>query len=292
MIGKMNPRGALAGKPVSVMLGDNDFRRLLDHLNRPWAGYRKVRKGVIKRLRRHMQELGCSTVEQYLVQLARQPAAKAAHERCLRVTISRFFRDRHLWQILRERSLPDLVERFPPPVRIWSAGCANGEEPYSLAMLWNELRYPQTLALLATDAGKACLERARTGAYSRSSLKEVPDEMRKRYFDSGKGGRRFLIRTHRLTPIRWRQHDLLDPLPDGGPFHMILLRNNLLTYYQGPDLQAAFTRIVAALSPGGWLVTGAHERLPVSGFGLIMDKDCPWVYRLDTIEPRIDSDAI
>ncbi len=82
------------------------------------------------------------------------------------------------------------------------------------------------------------------------------------------------------------QHDLLDPLPDGGPFHMILLRNNLLTYYQGPDLQAAFTRVVAILSPGGWLVTGAHERLPVSAFKLIMDKGCPWVFRLDTIDPR------
>ncbi len=291
MIGNMNPRSDATDKPVSVMLSDTEFRGLLEHRNRPWAGYRKVRKGVIKRLRRHMQELGCSTVEQYLAQLARLPQAKAAHEQCLRVTISRFFRDRHLWQTLQRRSLPDLVERFCSPVRIWSAGCANGEEPYSLAMLWNELRDSPALNLLATDAGEACLARAREGAYSRSSLKEVPDEMRKRYFDSGKGGRRFLVQSHRMTPIRWRQHDLLGSLPDSGPFHMILLRNNLLTYYQGPDLQAAFTRIVAALAPGGWLVTGAHERLPVSAFKLIRDKDCPWVYRLDTIEPRIDTDA-
>ncbi len=262
------------------MLSDIDFRSLLEHLNRPWAGYRKVRKGVRKRLCRHMQELGCSTVEQYLAQLACQPGAKTAHERCLRVTISRFFRDRHLWQTLQRRSLPDLVERFPPPARIWSAGCANGEEPYSLAMLWNELRDSPALNLLATDAGKACLARAREGAYSRSSLKEVPDDLREKYFESKKGGRQFLIRSHLMTPICWRRHDLLDPLPDAGPFHMILLRNNLLTYYQDPVLQAAFRRIVAALSPGGWLVTGARERLPVSPFKLIMDRTCPWVYRL------------
>ena len=268
-------------KPVSVILGDTQFRSLLERLNRSWVGYRKVRKGVIKRLRRHMQELGCSTVDQYIAQLARQPGAKGAHEQCLRVTISRFFRDRHLWQALQTHSLPDLVERFLPPIRIWSAGCGNGEEPYSLAMLWNELKCPRALELLATDAGKACLERARTGAYNRSSLKEVPDEMRKKYFESRKGGRQFIIRAHRLTPIRWRQHDLLDPLSEEGPFHMILLRNNLLTYYQGPDLQAAFARIVAALAPGGWLVTGAHERLPVSDVKLIRDEGCPWAYRLE-----------
>ena len=263
------------------MLSDIEFRNLLESLNRPWAGYRKVRKGVKKRLRRHMQDLGCSTVEQYLVQLARQPGAKAAHERCLRVIISRFFRDRHLWQTLRIRSLPDLMDRFSPPIRTWSAGCANGEEPYSLAMLWEELRCPAALELLATDADEACLKRARMGAYSRSSLKEVPVEMRERYFESEKGGLQFLIRSHLMTPIRWRRHDLLDPLPDGGPFHMILLRNNLLTYYQGPDLQSAFTRVVSTLSAGGWLVTGTHERLPVSAFKLIMDTDCPGLYRLD-----------
>ena len=78
------------------MLSDTEFRSLLEHLNRPWAGYRKVRKGVKQRVRRHMQNLACSTVEQYLVQLARQPAEMAACEECLRVTISRFFRDRLL----------------------------------------------------------------------------------------------------------------------------------------------------------------------------------------------------
>ncbi len=282
----MNPRSGNLDKPMLAMLTDADFRNLLEHLNRSWAGYRKVRKGVKKRVRRHMQNLGCSTVEQYLAQRTNQPGVKAAQEQCLRITISRFFRDRHLWQTLRTRCLPGLVERFSPPIRIWSAGCANGEEPYSLAMLWDEVRCLPALDILATDAGEACLDRVRTGAYSRSSLKEVPDEMRERYFESRKGGRQFLIRSHRMTPICWRQHDLLDPLPDGGPFHMILLRNNLLTYYQGPDLQAAFTRVVAILSPGGWLVTGAHERLPVSAFKLIMDKGCPWVFRLDTIDPR------
>ena len=263
------------------MLSDNEFRILLDRLNRPWTGYRKVRKGVKKRLRRHMLALGVTAISPYLDRLARDPKAKAACESCLRVTISRFFRDRQLWQSLRSHILPDLVERFPPPIRIWSAGCASGEEPYSLAITWNELGPPSQIDLLATDADEICLERARAGIYSRSSLKEVPHEIRKKYFDPRQGERRFLIRSHRLPPIRWLHHDLLDPAPENSPFHMILLRNNLLTYYQGPHQHDAFAHMVSRLIPAGRLVTGAHERLPESGAALIQDDHCPWVFRLE-----------
>ena len=263
------------------MLSDTEFRDLLGHLNRPWAGYRKVRKGVKKRVRRHMQELGCLNIEQYLFQLESHSEARATCERCLRVTISRFFRDRELWRTLAAPILPDLIERFYPPIRIWSAGCACGEEPYSLAMIWDGLAHPPALDLLATDASGVCLSRARKGIYSRSSLKGVPDKISQRYFQSRKGGRQFLIRPHRLSPIRWQQHDLLNPPPEDGPFHMILLRNNLLTYYQRPHLHAAFERILSVLVPGGYLVVGAHERLPVSKFMLIREVGYPWVYRLE-----------
>lgn len=74
------------------MLSDRDFRDLLEYLNRR-AGFRKVRKGAKKRIRRHMIELGCSTIEQYQVEISR-PQERAACEQCLMVTISRLFRDR------------------------------------------------------------------------------------------------------------------------------------------------------------------------------------------------------
>jgi chemotaxis protein methyltransferase CheR len=164
------------------MLSDNEFGLLLEHLNRPWAGFRKVRKGVKKRLRRHMTETGCSTLEQYLTRMDRQPEVRADCERCLRVTISRFFRDRQLWQALKADVLPRLVSRFPSPLRIWSAGCAGGEEPYSLAMVWNAAALNKKPYLLATDAGEDCLQRARAGSYGPGSLKEVPAAMVSTYF--------------------------------------------------------------------------------------------------------------
>jgi chemotaxis methyl-accepting protein methylase len=264
------------------MLSDTEFRQLLEHLDRPWAGFRKVRKGVKKRVRRHMASLGCSTFERYLQTLTRRADARATCEQCLRVTISRFFRDEQLWQTLEERILPDLINRHPPPMRIWSAGCACGEEPYSLAMVWAELGRPMALDIVATDTGEDCLDRARAGLFGRSSLKQLPDRLRERYFCPQKGGRQYLIRCHRLPPIRWRQHDLLGPPFEDGRFHLILLRNNLLTYYQGPDRQAAFERVMAALTPGGVLVTGAHEHLPVHTNHLDRDHGCPWIYRYQT----------
>ena len=261
------------------MLSDNEFRTLLDHLDRPWSGYRKVRKGVKKRLRRHMQALGCATIEGYIARLAHDHRARAVCEAGLRVTISRFFRDRQLWQRLADEILPDLVRRFSSPIRIWSAGCACGEEPYSLAMAWNEIAPAAKLHLLASDADDTCLARAHAGIYTPSSLKEVPDRLRKAYFESKKGGRQFHIRIRRLPPIVWRTHDLLDPPPEAAPFHLILLRNNLLTYYRGAQRDAAFARMLARLATGGYLVVGAHERLPASAAGFAKDVGCPWVYR-------------
>lgn len=262
------------------MLSDMEFRDLLSYLDRSWAGYRRVRKGVKKRVRRHMQTLGCSNVNQYLIALARNSANKAACEGCLRVTISRFFRDRQLWQALRAEILPGLVDRFSTPIRIWSAGCASGEEPYTVAIVWNERLGSLALDLLATDANGTCLDRARHGVYTGGSLKAVPDDIRRNYFVQGKGGRQFSIRSDRLPPIRWRRHDLLDRPPETRPFHMILLRNNLLTYYQGRAQRTAFVQLVSVLLPGGYLIIGTHDRLPKSEYPLTKDPCSPWVYRL------------
>lgn len=260
------------------MLSDGEFRTLLAGLERPWDGYRRVRRGVKKRLRRHMRSLGCTTVDQYLTRLFADPGVMRCCDRCLRVTISRFFRDRQLWSDLHDRILPGLAQRFGPSLRIWSAGCAGGEEPYSLAMLWNELGRPVPLELLATDADAGCLARARAGVYPRSSLKEAPAPIKETYFALRRGGRQYRILGHRLPTVCWRQHDLLDAPPVTGPVHLILLRNNLLTYYQGEVLIDAVSRIVRILAPGGGLVTGSGELLPHDTLPLVRDADCPWLY--------------
>jgi chemotaxis protein methyltransferase CheR len=263
------------------MLSDDDFRLLLDRLDRPWSGYRKVRKGVKKRLRRHMESLQCRTIEDCLSRIGADPAAQVECEQRIIVTISRFFRDRRLWDQLQTRILPSLAACFPNGLAAWSAGCANGEEPYSLSMIWEAAAtsMPESvnLCILATDAQPSCLERAREGLYSASSLKEVPEVIKKQWFQKAPGSRRWRIDGRLSKRIRWHVHQLLEAPPQ-GVFHIILLRNNLLTYYRGKRLQNAFNSILDRLADGGAIILGSHEQLPPNCPPLTRDPSCPWVY--------------
>lgn len=263
------------------MLSDDDFLHLLNYLDRPWDGFRKVRKGVKKRLRRHMEILNCIQLADYLRKIELDPTIRAVCEQQLIVTISRFFRDRRLWEILSHRHLPALIERFPKDLCVWSAGCANGEEPYSLSILWEELQASISalpcMQIIATDADPACLHRAKNGIYPASSLKEIPEELKKRWFEKIHGGKQMRIRDAVRARIHWRHHQLMDAPPEGG-FQLIFLRNNLLTYYQGSRRDAAFANIILQLAKGGTLVIGSHERVPSLGLPLQRDENCPWVY--------------
>ena len=267
------------------MLGDDDFRKVLDHFDLPWAGYRKVRKGVRKRLWRDMRDLGCPDIDAYLALVARRQEVFDRCRQCLLVTISRFFRDRHLWDALQSCWLPVLEKRFPEGLRAWSAGCAGGEEPYSLAMAWlasgcHAGALGTSLHITATDIKPECLERARLGIYGAGSLKEVPDELRRRFFTSRPRGR-WAVDPQLEELIDWKLHDLLhDPPPAAeGAIHLLLLRNNLLTYYQGETLQAALEGVLSTLAPGGLLILGAHERLPEVSPPFVRDENCPWIYQ-------------
>lgn len=263
------------------MLSDNEFRRLLDRLDRPWSGYRKVRKGVMKRLRRHMTDLACPSIQAYLDRIVQDSEARARCEALLTVTISRFFRDRQLWDYLRSSILPTLTTGFGGDLKAWSAGCASGEEPYSLAMVAQTVteKFPAAagLSILATDADSACLQRAQEGRYPESSLREVPENFRERWFTRAPGRRARRIDSLLGGPICWQVHELLNEPPQ-GVFQLILLRNNLLTYYQGLRSKNAFDRILGRLAPGGALIVGSHERPPPDTRPLVRDPQCPWVY--------------
>jgi chemotaxis protein methyltransferase CheR len=266
-------------------MDDDAFRRLLDHLSLSWNGYRKVRKGVKKRLRRHMQALGCRTLSEYLARLDRESEVRAACHRNLTVTISRFFRDRGLWHALEAFLLPEMMNRFPAKLRVWSAGCACGEEPYSFAIVWERLqkrfgRGP-VLELLATDQSDGSLVRAQAGRYPLSSLREVPPNLRSECFDARKHEKQFQIRPHLKQGVVFRRHDFLSEAPPGR-FHLIFLRNNLLTYYQDHITIPAFERIVGTLAPNGLLIVGAHEKVPPGIGRLVPDARFDRVWRAVT----------
>jgi len=265
-------------------MDDLQFRELLHFLGRSWKGYRKVRKGVMKRLSKHMGRLECRDLGSYLVELETSEEARRECERLMTVSISRFFRDRKLWELLQGAILPDIIGKEAGKVMAWSAGCASGEEVYTLKIVWYRLRGDFTalpvLEIMGTDLNPLYLERARRGIYPASSLKEVPGELRSKYFDPqpGSGESLYRVRDFLKGGIVWEVQDLLAD-PPGIEFHLVFLRNNLLTYYEAERKIPAFKKILDRLRPGGYLVIGSHETLPFEPDDLAPLGSCSCVFR-------------
>lgn len=229
-----------------------------------------------------MQRLACRNVQEYVALLDNDTAAAVECRSLTGVSISRFFRDARLWETLENRILPDLVERFPSEIRVWSAGCAGGEEVYSLKILWNRIGLSETgrpgLRITATDMNPAYLERAKTACYPSSSLREVPGAARTQHFGAESGGKRFRVKPEFTEGITWQVHDFFSG-PPGSGFHLIFLRNNLFTYYRAPDIMPVLDAAIRALLPGGRLIIGSHERLPSPIPDLLPCPSLPYLFR-------------
>ena len=165
-----------------------------------------------------MQRLGCPHISSYLDLLAQRVEIRRECELLMTVSISRFFRDRRMWQMFENRWLPDILVENPQELYIWSAGCAGGEEVYSFKIIWEHLRRHfdslPSLHIFASDRNPQNLERARRGNYCRSSLKEVPADDLTAYFQSRKGGRSFAVRPDLKRGITWEIRNLLNKPPD------------------------------------------------------------------------------
>ena len=232
-----------------------------------WEGFRKVRARVCKRIARRIRALGLDDVDAYRRYLVAHAEEWAALDALCRVTISRFLRDRGVQAFLGATVLPELARRCADRgagvLRCWSAGCASGEEPYSVVLLWrhSEILPPHkpALEILATDSDAAVLERAAQACYGGSSLKEVPARWREQAFHPCNG--LWCLRGDYRSPVQFLRQDLRREAPE-GLFDLILCRNLAFTYY-GERIQAeVLQRLCQALVPGGALVIGVHEHLP------------------------------
>ena len=238
----------------------------LPQLRFRWRGFRNVRKQVIKRVRRRMGELNLTDLEAYRAHLAATPDEWIVLDRCCRISISRFRRDRAVFDLLRDEVLPRFTEG-KDGVAIWCAGCASGEEPYSLALCWQlDVAQPDqesVLDILATDADASLLDRAREARYAAGTLKEIP----RHWFDAfDRVDDMYVLREQHRGPVRFRQSDIRDEMPE-GKFRLIACRNLAFTYFEEALQHRVLDSLARRLSPGGVLVLGNHERLP-DGQGL------------------------
>jgi len=158
---------------------------------------------------------------------------------------------------------------------IWSAGCASGEEPYTLALMFALGDTPKNCVpdILATDADPHLLVRARRGCYPGSSLRELPVKWRAAFERSGD---EFCLSPEYRIPVRFLAQDIRQGFPVGR-FDLVLCRNLVFTYFQAP-LQAVIAgRLAEVLVPGGLLLLGSHESLSEAVSGLAQEG--PWLYR-------------
>jgi chemotaxis methyl-accepting protein methylase len=182
----------------------------------------------------------------------------------LRVGETRFFRHRPHVAALKARLIPErarAAQLAGRPLRGWSAGCATGEEAWTLAMLMDEASTesgPVTrgFEVLGTDLSDDALERARAGLYSTERLADVPAELRSRHFDPAQPS---TIGSRLRRFVRFERHNLLSPRYP-GPFDLVLCRN-VLIYFDAETRAEVIVRLAQALHPGGYLFLGYSETL-------------------------------
>jgi len=238
----------------------------LPKLGLRWAGFRRVRRQVCRRIDARCRGLGLDGVRAYRDYLADRPAEWRELDHLCRVTISRFGRDRGIWSSLVDEILPALAAAAQArgSLSAWSAGCGAGEEPYSLAIAWHFAvapRWPRlALDVVATDVDDNQLARAARACYPRGALRELPDPWRDAAFEPGPGVD--CLRAPFRAPVRFERHDVRTPPPPGGPFDLVLCRNLAFTYLAEPAQRAAAASFRSVLRDHGVLVVGVHERLP------------------------------
>jgi chemotaxis protein methyltransferase CheR len=251
-----------------------------------WQGFRRVRGQVCKRIGRRLRALGIVDLGGYVRYLEEKPEEWRVLEGLCRVSISRFYRDRAVFDALADPVLPALAAEASRDgerrLEAWSAGCAAGEEPYTLALVWQlavAARVPGTsLRILATDADPNAVQRAASACYQASSLKELPAPWRDAAFEPAGG-------LHRLRPefrgqVELRCQDIRTAMPD-GPFDLVLCRNLVFTYFDEPLREQVARGLVSRLRPRGLLIVGAHEVLDHAGLGLLpLREGSPTLWRL------------
>jgi chemotaxis methyl-accepting protein methylase len=222
------------------------------------------RKGIKRKVERRVADAGLSNLKEYLQRVKEDSEEQRRLSKILTVTISRFFRDKEVFDTLEQSLVPDLLKQDRGGLRIWSVGCASGEEPYSLALLWKdkfEQTWPQVaLSILATDLDENLLERAKEGTYKSSSLKEVPEGTVRRFFK--RENEHYILDQTIRESIEFKKHDILREEPFLR-MDMVFCRNLAFTYFSKESQIDVLKKIALSLEGKGYLLIGKDESLPL-----------------------------
>ncbi|CAN5748664.1 N/A [soil metagenome] len=231
-----------------------------------WRGFRRNRRQVVRRVQDRIGTLELSGAAAYRQFLDEHPDEWTVLDALCRVTISRFARDREVWNALVGEVLPRLACEASTATA-WSAGCGAGEEPFTLAIAWMlEIapRWPDVrLEVIATDIDDTQLARAAVGEFPPGSRHEL-GAWQAAAFEGAGIGERF------RRAVRFENRDLRAGAP-GGPFDLVLCRNLAYSYFDEGAQRVVTEMFRAAMRAGGVLVVGGEEELPAgcAGFAAI-----------------------
>ena len=284
-----NTRGAAATAIVSderavaeptreFAFSDVDFRSLVQYAHEK-AGIALAdskRNLVYSRLSRRLRALGMTAFRDYREYLVATPGELENFINAISTNLTKFFREAHHFDHFRSHVAVPFVQDAHGSVgkrlRVWSAGCSTGEEPYTIAVvLKREIRdlARHDVKILATDIDTDVVAKGARGEYSASSIDEVPKPYRELFqsVDRKNDNANVTVDEEVRKLISFRKLNLMDPWPFTGNFDAIFCRN-VMIYFDGPTKSALVDRFTEKIKPGGWLYIGHSESLLGSHPGL------------------------
>ncbi|MEH1874650.1 CheR family methyltransferase [Nostoc sp.] len=244
---------------------DPEFENLLVYLRQSrgfdFTGYK--RSTLMRRVCKRMQSLSVENFGDYLDYLEVDPEEFNYLFNTILINVTAFFRDLSAWEYIAEEVLPNLIKnkKSSDQIRIWSAGCASGEEAYTLAILMAEIlgaeEFRQRVKIYATDVDEEALNQARLAAYSAKEIQAVPDQLRQKYFEIISN--RYVFRQDLRRSVIFGRHDLLQDAPISR-LDLLVSRNTMM-YFNSETQGRILARFHFALNDAGYLFLGKAEML-------------------------------
>ncbi|MEE1008853.1 MAG: protein-glutamate O-methyltransferase CheR [Agathobacter sp.] len=214
-----------------------------------------------KQMRRRIDTLAkknhTSSYEEYIQLLKTDKEKFEQFVNFLTINVSEFYRNPDQWKLMDEKIIPKLVKEQRKPIKIWSAACSTGDEPYSLAMAFSKHMSLSDIRILATDIDKQVIQHAQVGLYTEKSVAGVPADLKKKYFT--KVGNSYQISNDIKKCVTFKEHNLLkDPYPKD--YDLILCRN-VVIYFTDDAKDMIYKNFYDSLKKNGVLFIGSTEQI-------------------------------
>lgn len=211
---------------------------------------------MYRRLKAFYEKKGLNNFLELYAEMSKNGALYAEFLDRMTINVSEFYRNRKRWEVLEKDILPNLLAQNRR-VKVWSAACSTGEEPYTIAMILSNYIPLNTISILATDIDENVIARAKMGIYNEHSLQEMPLEMKNKYFKAENGF--YKLSEDIKKTVTFKKHNLLADPYEGG-FNLIICRN-VLIYFTDEAKNGIYDKFSRSLLKDGILFVGSTEQI-------------------------------